>query len=408
MKKKTLYVDLGGISYFPNEKLSGIPRVTLSLAKEISTRGAYRGVELNLLSLVNDGYSVPKDFLNKHSLPDIDNNISSSKGFIFLLDIYYFKFNFLNKLPEEIRNNFTVVDYIHDILPISRKGLFQVSEFKFKYLVHQSFQFSDAIITPSKGTIDDITSYITSTDEVTLDKPLKLGFNYHGADFSNKPLVQVATRVCEILRKPYFLMVGKVEIRKNHLFVLNAFEKLWAQGVDVTLCIAGRIGWKVEPFIAKLQDHPERDKRLFFINYPSDDELAQLYTDSNCLIFASSDEGFGLPIVEAAHFGSPLLLSDIAIFHEIAGDHARYFSLEHESFLVEAIKSFLEDDRAGVRQEDSSKIKQISWSQSAKNLLDSIIDDRWYCTIHPDKFIEYHVENSETDPVSLSAGGKMP
>ena len=408
MKKKTLYVDLGGISYFPNEKLSGIPRVTLSLAKEISTRGAYRGVELNLLSLLNDGYSVPKDFLNKHSLPDIDNNISSSKGFIFLLDIYYFKFNFLNKLPEEIRNNFTVVDYIHDILPISRKGLFQVSEFKFKYLVHQSFRFSDAIITPSKGTIDDITSYITSTDEVTLDKPLKLGFNYHGADFSNKPLVQSATCLREILSKPYFLMVGSVEIRKNHLFVLNVFEKLWAQGVDVTLCIAGRISWKVETFIAKLQDHPERDKRLFFINYPSDDELAQLYTDSNCLIFASSDEGFGLPIVEAAHFGSPLLLSDIAIFHEIAGDHARYFSLEHESYLVEAIKSFLEDDRAGVRQEDSSKIKQISWSQSAKNLLDSIIDDRWYCTIHPDKFIEYHVQNSESDPVSLSAGGKMP
>ena len=408
MKKKTLYVDLGGISYFPNEKLSGIPRVTLSLAKEISTRGAYRGVELNLLSLLNDGYSVPKDFLNKHSLPDIDNNISSSKGFIFMLDIYYFKFNFLNKLPEEIRNNFTVIDYIHDILPISRKGLFQVSEFKFKYLVHQSFQFSDAIITPSKGTIDDITSYITSTDEVILDKPLKLGFNYHGADFSNKPLVQAATCLREILSKPYFLMVGSVEIRKNHLFVLNVFEKLWAQGVDVTLCIAGRIGWKVEPFIAKLQDHPERDKRLFFINYPSDEELAQLYTDSNCLIFASSDEGFGLPIVEAAHFGSPLLLSDIAIFHEIAGDHARYFSLEHESYLVEAIKSFLEDDRAGVRQEDSSKIKQISWSQSAKNLLDSIIDDRWYCTIHPDKFIEYHVQNSESDPVSLSAGGKMP
>jgi len=104
VKKKTLYVDLGGISYFPNEEISGIPRVTLSLAKEISTRGAYRGVELNLLSLLNDGYSIPKDFLNKHGLPDIDNNISSSKGFIFLLDIYYFKFNFLNKLPEEIRN----------------------------------------------------------------------------------------------------------------------------------------------------------------------------------------------------------------------------------------------------------------------------------------------------------------
>lgn len=187
-------------------------------------------------------------------------------------------------------------------------------------------------------------------------------------------------------------MVGTIDIRKNHLFVLNAFEQLWSQGIDVALCIAGKIGWKVDPFLAKLQNHPERDKRLFFINTPTDAELAQLYTKAYCLIFASMDEGFGLPIVEAAHYKVPLLLSDIIIFREIAGQHARYFSLEDKSFLVEAIVDFHRDVAAGQMNEDSSQIKEITWSQSAKNILDDIIDDRWYCTIHADKSIEYHAE----------------
>jgi len=120
--------------------------------------------------------------------------------------------------------------------------------------------------------------------------------------------------------------------------------------------------------------------------------LAQLYINSFCLIFASIDEGFGLPIVEAAHYKVPLLLSDITIFHEIAGENARYFSLDDESYLVQALQDFLKDDSTGQRKEDSSKIHEITWSESATNLLDNIIDDRWYCEIHPDKSVEYNIE----------------
>lgn len=392
MKKKTLHVDLGGISCWPNEALTGIPRVTLSLAKAMSHLGEYRNTGLNLMSLLHDDYKVPGAVLNKFELADASQDLSSAAGIIFLLDIYYFKYNFLNKLPDHIRNNFTVVDYIHDIIPVTEKNLFDISEFKFKHLIRQAFQFSDAIMTPSKKTVDDIINYIISDDDIKVGKSLKLGFNYHGADFANKQIGKNSDRLCDVLDKTYFLMVGNVEIRKNHLFVLNAFEKLWSQGIDVTLCIAGRIGWKIDPFLAKLKNHPERDKRLFFINGPTDGELAHLYTNAYCLIFASMGEGFGLPIVEAAHYKVPLLLSDITIFREIAGQHARYFSLEDESYLVKAIIDFHRDVDTGVMKEDSSQIKDLTWLQSAKNLLDDIIDDRWYCTIHADKSIEYHAE----------------
>jgi glycosyltransferase involved in cell wall biosynthesis len=390
VKNKTLHVDLGGISYWPNEAITGIPRVTLSLAKAISHLGDYRNTRLNLMSLLHDDHKVPGSVLDKFELADVCQDLSSAGGVIFLLDIYYYKYNFLNKLPEEVRRNFTVVDYIHDIIPVTAKNLFDISEFKFKHLIRQAFQFSDAIMTPSKKTVDDIINYIISDDDIKVGEGLKLGFNYHGADFAGKQAVTTIDHPNIALEMPYFLMVGTIEVRKNHLHVLNVFEKLWSQGINATLCIAGRIGWKVEPWVERLGSHPERNKRLFFINEPSDEELARLYTNAYCLIFASIDEGFGLPVVEAAHYKTPLLLSDIAIFREIAGPHARYFSLDDERFLVQAIIDFQRDMSAGLMKEDSSQIKEISWLESAKNILDDIIDDRWYCTIHADKSVEYH------------------
>ena len=141
---------MGGISYHPDEKITGIPRVTLSLAREMSRLGEYRDVNLNLISLLHDDYKVPTDVVKKFDLTDGSQELFSSKGIIFLLDVYYFKYNFLNKLPPEVKRHFTVVDYIHDILPITREGMFDVSAFKFKHLVRQSFRFSDAIMTPSQ------------------------------------------------------------------------------------------------------------------------------------------------------------------------------------------------------------------------------------------------------------------
>jgi len=382
---------LGGLSYHPNEKITGIPRTTISLTRELSALGVYRNVDCNLISLLHDDYKVPIDVLNKFDLTAGSQDLFSSKGTIFLLDNYYFKYNFLNKLPHEVRRNFAVVDYIHDILPITQEGFFDVSVFKFKHLVRQAFRFSDAIMTPSQRTADHIIEYILSDVDIKVGDSLKLGYSYHGADFANNPKINKYICRNRIIKQPYFLMVGTLEIRKNHLHVLNAFEKLWADGVDVTLCIAGRIGWKVEPLLEKLRNHPERDKRLFFFNGPMDEKLVQLYIHSYCLILASLDEGFGLPIVEAAHYKVPLLLSDITIFREIAGDNARYFSFEDESHLVQAVIDFLKDDRAGQRKEDSSNITEITWLESATNLLDDIIDDRWYCEIHSDKSVEYNI-----------------
>ncbi|MFU0418289.1 glycosyltransferase, partial [Acinetobacter baumannii] len=107
---------------------------------------------------------------------------------------------------------------------------------------------------------------------------------------------------------------------------MDAFELLWEMGSEVTLVIAGREGWCVEALSQRLRCHLEAGKRLVWLADVSDAQLAALYANLGGLIMPSEAEGFGLPLVEAARYGMPLLVRDLPVFREVVGEHASYFS----------------------------------------------------------------------------------
>ncbi len=139
-----------------------------------------------------------------------------------------------------------------------------------------------------------------------------------------------------------YLMVSTIEPRKNHTYLLDAFERVWATEPDsrATLCIVGRIGWKCAPLIARIKGHPELGKRLFMFNDLSDTELEYCYQHSQSLIFPSFVEGFGLPLVEAMQRGLPAMASDIPVFREIGADFLAYFRLDDPDSLATLIRRF--------------------------------------------------------------------
>ena len=81
----------------------------------------------------------------------------------------------------------------------------------------------------------------------------------------------------------------------------------------------------IPTIVEKLRHHPELGKRLFWLEGISDEYLEKVYATCVCLIAASEDEGFGLPLIEAARHRIPILARDIPVFREVAGDHASYF-----------------------------------------------------------------------------------
>jgi glycosyltransferase involved in cell wall biosynthesis len=201
--------------------------------------------------------------------------------------------------------------------------------------------------------------------------------NHLGADvvssFSTSGLVEGTDKVLKTLKeRPSFLMVGTIEPRKGYQQTLNAFESLWKSNTNVNLVIVGKQGWMVEQLVDTLRTHQELGKRLFWLEGISDKYLEKVYAASSCLIIASYGEGFGLPLIEAARYGLPIITRDLPVFREVAGDYAYYFENKKESDIVKkALIDWLKLYEV-KRHPKSDNITRLSWKLSSNMLLNKL------------------------------------
>jgi len=170
---------------------------------------------------------------------------------------------------------------------------------------------------------------------------------------------------------PFVLMVGTVEPRKNHAYVLDAFETdLFARGIS--LVIVGKRGWQNEELLGRLDNSALLGERLFYLDHASDADLAFLYDRAKLLAFPSALEGYGLPIVEALQRGLPVLASDTRISREVGGDWCDYFSLDDMAGFIAAVGKYSDDEFYGKKRAHVARYQPISWEQSATALLKAL------------------------------------
>ena len=135
----------------------------------------------------------------------------------------------------------------------------------------------------------------------------------------------------------------------------------------------------VDKLMARLRTHPELGKRLFLYEAASDLEITHLYAHAAGLLFLSKGEGFGLPLVEAAHHGIAIICSDLPVFREIAGDYATYISATNPQETATEILDWWHHLQEG-RLPDTVGMPRLTWEQSADALLNVIIDNNWLRT----------------------------
>lgn len=238
--------------------------------------------------------------------------------------------------------------------------------------------YSTGFVCISRAVADELHALLTG---IGFPRPMKIGYWHLGADFSSEA-VTAPPRPAET--RPSFLMVGTVEPRKGHRVALDAFEELWRANVDVDLVIVGRPGWGVEHLINRLRQHSERGKRLHWHERVSDSELQHHYAGSDALIAASFSEGFGLPLVEARHFGKPVIASDIPVFREVTdgAQSTRFFEVGSVPALVNRVQEFLAD-RADGRLSAVDDLPWIDWRESAEQIRKVVIEGNWYRNYEP-------------------------
>lgn len=293
---------------------------------------------------------------------------------LLMLDSSWMKIDAMQPVFDSVRRAFgTIVTVIYDILPVRFPDAFiDGGAGWFKGWLDKALTGSDGCICISSSVLKELMAYAKVRG---IELPPRLAVMHLGSDFPADAGDSTSTRVRPATAMRTLLMVGTIEPRKNHALVLEAFERLWERGVDAGLCIAGKQGWNIAALTQRLRRHPENGRRLFLIDDPDDDELAALYRGCAGMLLASCGEGFGLPLIEAAQFGTPVIASDIPVFREVAGDHASYFSLGSAEGLADAVAKWLETPRGELP--DSSTMPRLTWEQSAAALLEILLDSRW-------------------------------
>jgi glycosyltransferase involved in cell wall biosynthesis len=275
-----------------------------------------------------------------------------------------------------------VTTAIYDLLPMTLPPGNIVTGGKewFEAWLRAAIEASDNLVCISRAMADEVIAYIT--DHGLGRKGLRVGYWHLGADMPITAECATGSPVHGI-PKPYALMVGTIEPRKNHVLALDAFEQLWKEGSDLSLVIAGKPGWMVDKIIERLRQHELGNKRLFFFKRVSDAEVAHLYRNAAALLFPSKGEGFGLPLVEAAHYGTPIICSDIPVFREIAGDHATFVQISDARQLATNITDWQRRMSAGETL-GSDNMPRQNWRQSAEALIDIVMGQKWYWTAGAD------------------------
>ena len=259
---------------------------------------------------------------------------------------------------------------VHDLIPVQYPEVCGAERVIKEYTGWHNMllQKADALVCVSQTTADGLVAYYKQM-KFTRTRPLAVFYFHLGADVpEGEKKVREEIRRFVSSGKFTFLMVGTVEPRKKQITALQALQKLPEEiRRDCRLLIIGKDGWK-NGDVFKMLELPELRKNVLWVRDASDGELRWAYSNSSALIAASLQEGFGLPLVEAAHFGLPLICSDIPIFREVTQGNADFFTVQDAANLAECLVRWMQSNQ----HPDSHKIPVYSWQESAREVLDIV------------------------------------
>jgi alpha-1,2-rhamnosyltransferase len=259
-----------------------------------------------------------------------------------------------------------VVLVVYDLIPL-RNPQFCNRLFPpvFAQWLQGMLETADAVVCISRATQDELRDHCRSAGwRLPAVAHFRLGcdpFVITGAKASRAVLADFLSR-----KAPCFAAVGSFEPRKNHGFLLDVFEQLWAEGRDVLLLVAGRPNEESREVIERYRGHAQAGTRLLCLFDATDSEIEDIYLRCRALVFPTLAEGFGLPLVEARSQGCPVIASDLPALAELVDPGVSLFPVNSmPAFRHLVIQAAV----TGVRA-TAGRMAPFTWQQSAAQFLD--------------------------------------
>lgn len=226
-----------------------------------------------------------------------------------------------------------------------------------------SLERSERILTVSQFSKEELTSCMgVDSDKISV--------------IYNAPSISPETADAQIIKNkyhitfPYILYVGTIEPRKNITRLLYAFDKLKQEtGLPHHLVLAGGNGWNNKE-IYKAADTLSSKSFIHFIGYISGPEKNALYQQAQAFVFPSLYEGFGIPPLEAMHFGCPVICSKAASLPEIIGEAGEYVDPMDTASIAQGLWNVLFQERVAnqLRELGRRQAAQFCWDSSSQEL----------------------------------------
>ena len=227
--------------------------------------------------------------------------------------------------------------------------------------IRRTVERADAILTDSRFSAREICELLRVPAEKVF--PVWLGLPEFGPSTAADELA--GTRQALGLGKPYLLMVGTIEPRKNIPFLVRIYEAL--RDFDGDLVLAGGLGWKTGPTLRAIAASPRRD-RIKLLKHLDDARLAALYAGAAAFVFPTRYEGFGFPPLEAMGRGTPVISARNSSLPEVLGDAAEWVDGFEADEWAAKIRAVLADPARAARlcTAGFEQVRKFTWAETAR------------------------------------------
>lgn len=232
---------------------------------------------------------------------------------------------------------------VHDLIPITHPQFCRAGEAdrhrdRMLHVLHAA----RGIIANSGATRDALCKF-ASQQGLALPQTLVawLGTDEHDAPATLPPR-----------KRPYFVMIGTIEARKNHLLLLRTWQALVAElgHAAPELLIVGQRGWEADHVFDLLDGADELSGHVHELGRCDDATMMALLDGARALLMPSFIEGFGIPVIEALQRGVPVIASDLPVFREISSEIPLFLDPADQSAWQAAVRDFCGDSAERTRQ----------------------------------------------------------
>lgn len=388
MKRKRIVIDI--TSLMEVTFVSGIQRVVREIIVRMVSKRGIDGTRIQLIaySLKRLGFfAIPEQrFLDCYQsglihVSALSDDVLFSFDQLGPWDIFFdidsvwnnrMRRSFL--LPILKRQGVSIAVQIYDIIPILYPQFCDAeTTLRFMDYLGAHLLFADLIIANTESTLCDIRKL---TERIGT-KPIQTTCVPLGADLPlmiSEPTKSTKTdpSLLRLGKGRFLLMVGTIEPRKNHAFMLDLYEqKLRSEGF--LLVIAGRQGWNVEELMERIRSLQKADEHFLYFSHANDETINYLYKNAFFTVFPTQYEGFGLPIIESFLHHTPILASDIPVLREVGGDLCDYFTLNSQEDFQRMLLYYSQNPSRYARKKNMlESYVPCSWDQSEEMMWEAL------------------------------------